>query len=240
VENKSAAMNDALKRGTLALVGSGEYLPPMEPVDRLLLDRVGGAPRVVCLPTAAGREGAESVSKWSRLGMEHFTRLGAQVEAVEVIDRRTADDDSLAERIRAANFVYLSGGLPAYLHKSLAGTKAWAAITGVLENGGVVAGCSAGAMIFGSHTFTFPTLWPLRPVFHVVPGVVMPHYDEIGKNLRRVIKFAVGRRTLVGVEGNTALVCNDSTYTVVGARGVTVWSGARQLRHTDGESVLLL
>jgi len=232
-------MSEHIKRGTLALVGSGEYLPLMEPVDRLLLDRVGGGPRVVCLPTAAGNEDAESVAKWSRMGVEHFTRLGAKVESVEVIDRKTADDDTFAERIRAANFVYLSGGLPAYLYKSLADTKAWAAITGVLEDGGVVAGCSAGAMIFGSHTFTFPTLWPLRPVFNVLPGVVMLHYDEIGKNLRRLIKFAVGRRTLVGVEGNTALVCNDSTYTVVGTGGVTVWNDARQSRHTNGETVSL-
>ena len=45
----------------LALVGSGEYLPPMDPVDRILLSRLPGPPRVVCLPTAAGTEGAERI-----------------------------------------------------------------------------------------------------------------------------------------------------------------------------------
>ena len=33
----------------LALVGSGEYLPPMEPVDRFLLSRLEDPLRVVCL-----------------------------------------------------------------------------------------------------------------------------------------------------------------------------------------------
>ena len=50
--------------GLIALVGAGEYLPVMEDVDRYLLDSVkvdGRAPHVVCLPTAAGQEGDESV-----------------------------------------------------------------------------------------------------------------------------------------------------------------------------------
>jgi hypothetical protein len=39
--------------GTLALAGSGEYLERMDVVDRLLLSRLPGEPRVVCLPTAS-------------------------------------------------------------------------------------------------------------------------------------------------------------------------------------------
>jgi len=45
--------------GLIALVGSGEYLPVMDDVDRFLLVNSGaqGRPaRVVCLPTAAGRK----------------------------------------------------------------------------------------------------------------------------------------------------------------------------------------
>ncbi len=41
---------------TIALVGSGEYLPPMEAVDRDLIRRLEKPARVVCLPTAAGKE----------------------------------------------------------------------------------------------------------------------------------------------------------------------------------------
>lgn len=231
-------MSDSNFNGALALVGSGEYLAGMDRVDRLLLDRVGGDPRVVCLPTAAGTEGAETIARWSRMGVEHFTRLGAKSKAVEVIDRKTADDDSLADRIHTANFVYLSGGRPDYLYKSLVNTKAWAAITSVLANGGVVAGCSAGAMIFGESIPSFPAIWPFRRVFNFLTGVViMPHYDEIGQNFRRAIKMLAGRSTLVGIEGYTALVCHDGHGTVAGAGGVTVWGGAQKQRYTDGQTV---
>ncbi len=224
--------------GTLALVGSGEYLEPMEPVDRLLLNRVSGEPRVVCLPTAAGTEGPKMIAHWSQLGVDHFTKLGAKVEAVEVIDRATASDESLAAKIRAANFVYFSGGNPGYLFKTLNGSAAWAAITGVLENGGVVAGCSAGAMIFGEHIPSFPTLWPLQPAFNFLPGaVIMPHYDEFGGGLKQAVRTLVGKKTLLGIEGDTALVRHDDKYEVAGSGGVTVWNGKGKRRFTNGERV---
>src|SRR6185436_15197214 len=113
----------------------------MDPVDRILLERAGASPRVACLPTAAGLDGAETIARWSRMGVEHFTRLGAQAESVEVVTRQNADDDALVDRLRAANFVYLSGGKPDYLYRVLHGTRAWEAIAGVLAGGGVVAGC---------------------------------------------------------------------------------------------------
>src|SRR3990172_9732773 len=144
--------------GTLALIGSGEYLPPMNPVDEWPLGRLRGQARVVCLPSAAGQEGPERIGYWSRLGVDHFTRLGATAEAVEIVNRAGARDEALAARIRAANFVYLSGGDPDYLYQTLNGTPAWAAIEGVLAGGGVVAGCSAGAIIWSESYPSFPTL----------------------------------------------------------------------------------
>ena len=83
----------------LALVGSGEYLPAMEPIDRELISRLQESPRVVCLPTAAGKEGPERIAYWLRLGVEHFTRLEAKVEALPVIDRESANDRNLAKVI---------------------------------------------------------------------------------------------------------------------------------------------
>jgi cyanophycinase len=52
--------------GIVALVGSGEYLPVMNEIDRYILEQTVSAsqvPQVVCLPTAAGAEGDESVNR---------------------------------------------------------------------------------------------------------------------------------------------------------------------------------
>ncbi|MBL8046963.1 MAG: hypothetical protein JNL09_10495, partial [Anaerolineales bacterium] len=70
--------------GTLALIGSGEYLPKMDAVDAALLSRVPGKPRVVCLPTASAPDGASVFNRWAEQGVEHFSRLGAEAEAVLV------------------------------------------------------------------------------------------------------------------------------------------------------------
>jgi hypothetical protein len=39
--------------GTVALVGAGEYLPEMLPVDKKLLELVNGTPHVAVVPTAS-------------------------------------------------------------------------------------------------------------------------------------------------------------------------------------------
>ncbi len=224
---------------TLALVGSGEYLPDMEGVDRDLLDRLGKPPRVVCLPTAAGTEGSERVDYWSRLGVTHFTRLGVPVEDVPVINRADAQNPALAEQVAGANFVYLSGGRPDYLFKTLAGTLVWAAIQGVLAEGGVLAGCSAGAMILGEKMFGFPG-W--KPAFGLVPGAaIIPHFDEIPRAMSASMRLITGSDlTILGVDGYTALVINAQgpggrpQQEVLGRGGVTVWNRHSRVRHTQG------
>ena len=223
----------------LALVGSGEYLPGMDAVDRSLLDRLGGSPRVVCLPTAAGTEGSDRVGYWSRLGVAHFTRLGVAVESVPVINRADAENLPLAERVAGANFVYLSGGRPDYLFKTLEGTAVWAAIQGVLVDGGILAGCSAGAMIMGEKMFGFPG-W--KPAFGLVPGVaIIPHFDEIPRAMSASMRLITGSDlTILGVDGYTALVINEqgpggrAQWEVLGTGGVTVWNHRSRVRHTQG------
>lgn len=218
----------------LALVGSGEYLPPMEPVDRYLLAQLKDEPRVVCLPTAAGGEGEERVAYWSELGAAHFTRLGARAEALPVIDRDTADDPALAERIAASNFVYLSGGRPDYLLETLRGTRAWEAILSVHQSHGVVAGCSAGAMVLGGR---IPGKLRWLEAFGLLPGtVIVPHYDEIPAWMTHLVRgLAPRREALLGIEGDTALAASNGSCRVVGSGRVEAWDRRGRRSYSDGE-----
>ncbi len=226
-------------KGTLALAGSGEYLPKMEPVDSYLLEKTPGEPRVVCLPTAAGTEGAQRIGYWSRLGVEHFRRLGAQVEPVEIINRDMAHDDALVDKIRAANFVYLSGGKPGYLLDTLHDSPAGTAIQDVLERGGVVAGCSAGAMIWGEEfrSVRLNNAWK-HGFNYVRHSAIFPHYDEIPDMMVRVARETMPHHlTILGVEGYTVLVKTDAGYHVKGAGGVTVWNHHLKHRYVDSQVI---
>jgi cyanophycinase len=225
--------------GTLALVGSGEYLPPIEALDRWLMDLLDEPARVACLPTAAGTEGDARIQYWCDLGVDHFSHLGAaHTESVRVIDRPSALDPGLAERVRAANFVYLSGGKPSYLYNCLVGTPVWSAILEVLARGGVVAGCSAGAMIFGERipTSLFSSSW--QASFGLLPGAfVIPHFDEIPRMMLHGMRLVAGKLTVIGIEGSTALVCGPKGLSSQGRGSVTLIEDGTERRYTSGDII---
>lgn len=221
---------DSSLAGTLALAGAGEYLPSMEPVDRALMARLGEPARVVCLPTGAGTEGEARLRYWMDLGEKHFKALGAgSVEALPVAGRAQAMDETLAERVRAANFVYFSGGKPLYLYESLAGTPVWHAVEQVLRRGGVVAGCSAGAMIFGERVLSGPGFQATFAGFGYLAGAfVVPHFDEIPGAIVEAASLLVRGKTMIGIDGGTVLAINREGSAVLGSGRVVVRSGGRR------------
>src|SRR2546421_420495 len=70
--------------GTLALVGAGEFLPPIAPVDAMLLERVDGTPHVVVLPTASAPDGPGVPERWAKLGIDHFPQLWRTIPALGI------------------------------------------------------------------------------------------------------------------------------------------------------------
>jgi cyanophycinase len=200
--------------GLIALVGAGEYLPVMDGIDRHLLSSVndnGRSPRVVCLPTAAGQEGQGSVERWMRMGREHFAALGAAVEALPIVDHRSADDGQYDEILEAADLIYFSGGNPGYLYESLAGSRAWDAARRAWARGAVYAGCSAGAMILGKR---IPNMRKIgvgeRDGFGIIDvQYVLPHFDHAGP-FRAFVSLLRHRlkegQSMIGIDENTAMV----------------------------------
>lgn len=234
--------------GTLALVGSGEFLEAMRPVDGVLLDRVGGPAqaRVVIIPTAAAPDGPAVVERWIALGRAHFGGLGAAVDAATITTRAQADDPQMIARIAAANLVYFSGGKPGALLATMAGTGAWAAARSVYERGGVLAGCSAGAMILGSHLIA-PRLrlgwpWEFVEAFGLVANsMIIPHYDagaaRLGGLLARSLPRDVG---LIGVDEQTALVSDGDGWQVLGRAGVELRRRGARRAYRSGERLRLV
>ena len=220
----------------LALVGSGEYLPDMQPVDRFLLEHLPYDPQVVCLPTAAGMEGEERIRYWSELGVAYYNRLGVRVTALPVIDRSSANDRFYSEQISKANFVYFSGGKPEYLHRVLNGSLVWQAVKIVLGDGGVVAGCSAGAMIMGER---IPGFLKWQKGFGLVSNaVIVPHFDEIPNSFLSGIRLAAGKKlTIIGIEGFTALIQDGERYIVQGKGAVHLPNSPDKQSYRQGDEV---
>ncbi|WP_322509123.1 Type 1 glutamine amidotransferase-like domain-containing protein, partial [Anaerolinea sp.] len=86
-------------------------------------------------------------------------------------------------------------------------TPAWDAIQGVLQKGGVVAGCSAGAMIFGERVLASPAGTGTFQGFGFVQNAcIIPHYDEIPRLMLESAAALLHRWLFVGIEGFTALI----------------------------------
>ena len=118
--------------GPIALVGSGEYLPVLEFLERALI--TGRPPRYAQLATAAAPEGPASLARWHALGADAARRLGVEQVVVPVGTRADANDRQNAQLVAGAGLIYLSGGSPGYLTETLRGTRVWASIAACEES----------------------------------------------------------------------------------------------------------
>ena len=229
--------------GSIALVGSGEFLPAMTDIDaRLLAATCRRRPRVAILPTASWPDGEEVFRRWASLGVEHFSALGAEVEPVLVRDRFDADDAAHVQAIGEADLIYLSGGKPGHLTESLVGSPVGDALLAAHDRGATLAGCSAGAMILATRHWDIRKrrlFWPLR--WHdglaLVPdATVIPHYDAFPEPMAAlvVLQSPRGLATL-GIDEETALVGRDGSWQVQGRGRVTVWRGRHRQRYRRGD-----
>jgi cyanophycinase len=111
-----------------------------------LLEAIGGPIHVAIVPTAQADGGSDPVRAGNK-GVHYFERLGASAENVLIIDQETAADQRILTPLTKANLIYIIGGNPGYLMRSLRNTPALQAISDAWNNGAAVVGSSAGAMM---------------------------------------------------------------------------------------------
>jgi cyanophycinase len=223
-----------------ALLGSGEFMPWAEEVDRWLLDRARPGP-VLVLPTASAPEGDEVFERWGQMGLEHYARQGADAQVLPLKTREDAGRADLASRLDAAGAVFFSGGNPGSLAATLAGTRFWASLTTNLDRGMAYGGCSAGIAALGEraawrlHRNTF---WPGLRVFPATN--LAPHWDAVDAYIPGLGQALVANLgppfRLVAVDERTAMVGDGRSWSVMGAGGVHVLEDGGWTDHDAGTS----
>ena len=226
-----------MPKGSLALVGSGEYLPAMASLEQSLIQdgvKNGKKARFIQIPTAAGQESADRIAFWRELGRVQGERLGVEVEFLEILSKQDAQDKELASVIADSALIYLSGGDPHHLADSLVGTPVLGAIYQGWASGSSLAGCSAGAMALSTHipNFRFSKKSP-TPGFNFLPNIrVIPHFDRffrwIPESAAKVLMSTSDETVLIGIDELTALVnrSGESDWQVIGSGLVHILRGA--------------
>jgi cyanophycinase len=234
-------------RGRLVLLGSGEFTPLMDDVDREILTSIPKRrPRVAVAPTASGLE--ETPQTWVDLARSHFEPLGAEVVPVMVLRRDDARERRWIDALAGVDWIYFSGGRPQHAISVLSGTPFWDAVARAHRDGAVLAGSSAGAMMLGEKSYApddfdeagFPRTVSMRDGLGVLPGhFVVPHFDLLanfpGERIGQWLAvWPAGLRAL-GIDEDTAIVEGTSGWTVRGrGRAVTMSSFDKQQIHAAG------
>jgi cyanophycinase len=206
--------------GTLALVGGAEWQDGCD-FDRQLLEASGGG-EVLVLPTAAAYEHPDravaTADRW-------FAGFGGKVRGLMVLNRPDAEDPANVEAVRSARFLYLSGGSPMHLRSVLKDSALWDAITSAWNDGAVLAGSSAGAMVLCD-----PMVDPRGGAFTLGLALVgqlavIPHHDTWPAHKeKRTLDLAPVGLPIAGIDERTALIRSpDGAWSAAGAGDVTVF-----------------
>jgi cyanophycinase len=206
--------------GPLVLVGGAEWTEGCS-FDQTLWEEAG-RPEVVVLPTAAAYEhpqkAVDTATHW-------FAGFGAKVRGLMLLTRRDAYDEGIVREVRNARFLYLSGGSPMHLRSVLKDTPAWQGLDQAWNDGAVVAGSSAGAMVLCD-----PMVDPRGGALTLGLGLVnrvavLPHYDTWSEEkAHRTVQLATGHLRIAAIEERTALIRDAlSSWRTAGAGDVTVY-----------------
>jgi cyanophycinase len=230
---------------SFALLGSGEFEEWSRVVDGWMLERASGDDRVLILPTASAKEGDDVFNMWANKGLDHYSAGGVQAEVLRVKTPEDAHDEGFVQRVSGASAVYFSGGNPAYLAEVLQGSPLWAAIIEGLDRGLVYAGCSAGVACLAerapdSDARSFDErAW--RPGLGVFKNArLMPHWDALDTFVPGLTDMIVSSvppgGTLVGIDENTAIVGDGSSWEVMGTSKTGVYRDGEWQIHPAGDS----
>jgi cyanophycinase len=231
-----------MSTGPIALVGSGEYLPVMQDVEAALL--AGRAPKYVQIPTAAAPEGEKSLNYWVDLGIRQAERIGVSAVPVVVENRADANSPELAQLVKDAGLIYLSGGNPAFLANTLRDSLVWNAIYEAWQDGAALAGCSAGAMALADHIpgLRLTSHAPTRGLGAVPHIRVLPHFDQMFAHVpdffARFMNVPDGVN-VVGIDEDTAIVGGPFEWEVKGRQSAWLFVKGHRVEFPAGSQMII-
>lgn len=235
-------------RPSFALLGSGEFLPWTEPIDRWAIDRSPHADgTVLVVPAASAHEGDHVFERWGAQGVSHYERLGVRAEVLDLRRREDAFRPDLVRRVDGAAMLAFSGGNPARLARILADSPVWRTMRDAIEGGVPYLGCSAGVaglcdLAFDNEVMGRGDRW--RPGLRMFRDVLFaPHWDALDRwvpGATRAVLAAVPEGALfVGIDERTALVGDGRAWQVHGSGSIHVRRGDTWGHVPTGAEVVL-
>jgi cyanophycinase len=222
---------------TFLLLGSGEFEPWSEEVERVALE--GRPPAVAILPAASAPEGDAIFDRWARMGLDHYASMGVEARVVPLKRREDADREDLLAMLDGVGMVFFSGGNPRFLADTLRDSPFLDALTAAIDRGVVYAGCSAGAMVASRDPMVHPRLGSTW-----VSGLGLVEDGSFGVHWDRM-RFIPGMRSFVmsrsksgwfaGIDERTAILGDGVSWRVFGHGSVSLRLDGATREYRTGE-----
>ena len=222
--------------GTIVLCGGDEFRVGCEDMDREVMRASGKDPAgVVIIPTAAVTGPAKAAND----GVVHFGSLGGRSSQLMVLEASHANDAPFVTPVSDADVVYFTGGSPDHLLATLSGSTLLRLLTDGLEQGLVLGGSSAGAMVMGS-VMRRPSSGGWVDALGIAPNIgVLPHHErrdpvEVTAELRESAPTGV---VYLGIDARTAVIGGPDNWKVSGFGKVTVYRYGDYVVYGAGEQL---
>ncbi|HLO31898.1 MAG TPA: Type 1 glutamine amidotransferase-like domain-containing protein [Anaerolineales bacterium] len=222
--------------GYLLLEGGAEFGGRMRDPDLKAIELAGGFEASICIiPTAAAPD--NNHKRAGNNGIRWFQSLGARnILSLPLIDKVSANDESLAKSLRDANLIYMLGGFTGYLGETLKGSAAYAAMLEAYGNGAVIAGSSAGAMVMCEFYYDLNQGQVMEGLNFVKNSIVLPHHNTFGKSWASRL-LEIMQVTLIGIDEQTGMIDDGAqTWAVYGGGNVTLYQNRQVETYGPGKA----
>lgn len=217
----------------LIIIGGGEDKRADKEILREIVERSGSDQAHIAVVTTATTYPLEVGEEYKQL----FYDLGAKkVETINILSRQEANRREIIKSIQGMDCIFFVGGDQLRISSLLGGTDFHYAVHRFMEEGGIIAGTSAGAsmmsevMVVEGDEEEAPKKSAVRlaPGMGFLKGVIIDqHFNQRGRMGRLLGAVAQNPYPLgLGIDENTAMVIDrEHRMMVIGSGVVTVVDG---------------
>ena len=236
----STETTGSTRPGTLILIGGREVKTGAALILRQVAERVRNGCLIVA--TLASSEAAEELwedyqAVFRRLGVRHVAHLHIEHREQPVEQEHIA-------LLSHASVVFFTGGDQLRIASKIEGTPMSDRLRTIYQNGGTIAGTSAGASVMGeamlvsgpgTETYRIGGGVHIAPGLGLMPNVIIDqHFAERGRIGRLLGAVALNPRLLgVGIDENTAIVVEQGTTLRALGSGAVYLADGRSVTSTN-------
>jgi cyanophycinase len=228
----------ARRAGTVVAIGGHEDRVGDKHILRAVADRLGPHGKLVVCTVASEEPHAlweEYEAAFRALDIPHVYRL-------DIESREDASSPHAMRTLEGASGVFFTGGDQLKITSHIGDTPTFSRIQEIFEEGGIIAGTSAGASVMSETMLVTngsdPSA-PIRSALLLAPGLgfasdmlIDQHFSERGRMARLISAISRHPRVLgVGIDEDTALILErERSFRVLGAGGVYVVDASKTTR----------